>query len=75
MYLPKPIQKPNNGAYKNCIAKIELVLMFYDSEVAKLTDDVGSDSDGNECLVRMEGSSMRLIRYDATSYVTEIKML
>lgn len=40
-----------------------------------LTDDEGSDGDGDECLMRMKGSSMWLHLSDATPNVAQFKML
>lgn len=40
-----------------------------------LTDDVGSDGDGDKSLVRMKGSGVRLKRPYAEAYVAEIQML
>jgi len=40
-----------------------------------LTNDEGSDGDGNECLMRMKGSSMWLQRSDATTNVAQVKVL
>lgn len=40
-----------------------------------LTDDVGSDCDGDESLVRMEGSSVRLQRPHAAPHMAKIQVL
>jgi len=40
-----------------------------------LTDYEGSNGDGNECLVRMEGSCMWLQRSHATTNVAQVKVL